>query len=401
MLTFRPARPSDLDALLEIHLAAFPDPRGLEARRRNFVDNPLGSFDDLHVAAEDDVPVAHAFAFPLTTHYGGRPVRTLGIASVGVAPHARGVGVAKALLQHLHEFGRARHDAIAMLYAFRQGFYARVGYAAASSRKRLVFAPAAIPRSFVTGDFRMRPATFADRGALESLFAEMLDRVSGRFTRDSRAWDRRLLDERRLFALADDGTSPKGYVAYSLVQTEAHAETTLVVEELVATSDASERALLGFLRNFRDQATSVTLEIDERSPLDRLLVDAARHRHGTESFEHTVGAIGAGPMVHVLDAEAALSARGYLADGTLDFVVDGRRFGLVVERGRGRVTSGDASSAGSSALAMDGPTFSAITFGSLAVRDAARFGLVQGPVGILPEADRILGLPPVHALETF
>ena len=73
------------------HTAAFPDARGVPARRRNFTANPLGTLDDLHVVVEDGRIVAHAFLFALGVFFGGKVVPTGGIASVGVAPEARGL----------------------------------------------------------------------------------------------------------------------------------------------------------------------------------------------------------------------------------------------------------------------------------------------------------------------
>src|SRR5262245_39979606 len=77
----RPARAADVDRLLEIHANAFPDPRAMEARRRNFLENALGNFDDLRVVEEEGGRiVAHAFLFRLEAWFGGRGVPSGGIA---------------------------------------------------------------------------------------------------------------------------------------------------------------------------------------------------------------------------------------------------------------------------------------------------------------------------------
>ena len=141
--TFRAARPDDVDRLLDIHLAAYPDARGVEERRRNFVANPFGTLDDLVVGERGGAIVAHAFLFRLETMFGGRVVKTGGVASVAVAPEARGQGVAGALMRHLHVASDVRGDALTMLFAFRYGFYAKHGYAQGASRKRLLVDPRA------------------------------------------------------------------------------------------------------------------------------------------------------------------------------------------------------------------------------------------------------------------
>ncbi|HEY8077408.1 MAG TPA: GNAT family N-acetyltransferase, partial [Labilithrix sp.] len=174
--TFRAASHDDLDRLLEIHLAAYPDVRSAEERRRNFVANPLGSLDELVVAERGGVIVAHAFLFRLETLFGGRAVKTGGVASVAVAPEARGQGVASALMQHLHVASDVRGDALTMLFAFRYGFYAKHGYGQGSSRKRLLVEPRAIPRSWRG---QVRAARGEDRDAIRRAHLRAATRASG------------------------------------------------------------------------------------------------------------------------------------------------------------------------------------------------------------------------------
>jgi nicotinamide-nucleotide amidase len=71
-------------------VSAFPDARGIDARRRNFVANSLGPLESLSVAERNGAVVAHAFLFDLTLFFGEKRVSAGGIASVGVAPEVRG-----------------------------------------------------------------------------------------------------------------------------------------------------------------------------------------------------------------------------------------------------------------------------------------------------------------------
>src|SRR5258708_5223845 len=148
-------------------MASYADPRGAEARRRNFVHNPLGALHtDLWVCTEGDMLVGHAFLFSLRGHFGGAALPIGGIASVAVAPESRKTGVATALMGHLHGIARARGAVLTVLYAFRKGFYSRCGYAPVTPSQRLIFSPASVPRGWRDGS--VRAAT--DRAHVETLW---------------------------------------------------------------------------------------------------------------------------------------------------------------------------------------------------------------------------------------
>ena len=127
-LHLRAAREEDLERLVSIHAAAFPDARGRDARRRNFTENVRGSLSDLLVAERAGELVAHAFLFRMSTWIGGSELPVGGIASVGVAPESRGSGVGRALIRALHDELRKRGTALSLLYPFRHAFYRRLGY---------------------------------------------------------------------------------------------------------------------------------------------------------------------------------------------------------------------------------------------------------------------------------
>src|SRR6185295_4980883 len=147
------------------HLAAYPDVRGVEERRRGFLSCPFGSLETCVVAERGGEIVAHAFLFPFEAFFGGRAVKTGGIASVAVAPEARGQGVGAALLGRLHRASDVRGDALTLLYAFKTGFYARLGYAQGASRKRLEIDPRSIPWQGT-----VRAARGEDRDAIERAY---------------------------------------------------------------------------------------------------------------------------------------------------------------------------------------------------------------------------------------
>ena len=396
-LTFRTAREADLDRLLDVHASAFPDPRGRDARVRNFTGNPLGRFEDLWVASEGAALLGHAFLFPLEAWFGGVRVRVGGIASIGVAPEARGRGVGSAMLEHLCRAAAARGDAVAVLYAFRQGFYGRAGFATTSSYRRLRLHPASIaPRA--RPELRARAATGADRGALEACWEHVAKRRTGSLVRGERVWEHRLANERRVWLVVEGAHGVEGYVAWSLVQSEPHAQTTLVVEEIAARTDAAERSLWAVLGAQRDQVSEVRVDVASDDPIDRALVDADAGRFGDAQVEHVLGEVAAGPMVSMLAVEAGLSARGWAAEGSLALEVQGQRYRLNVKDGRAAVEP----ARDEPDLTLDRRALSAIAYGALGAGDAARLGMLAArDAGALARADALFRLPPYFSPDPF
>jgi predicted acetyltransferase len=394
-MRFRRATEADLDRLIEIHTSAFPDPRVYDARARNFTHNPLGALDDLRIA-EDDGIVAHAFLFRLEASFGGVKVQAGGIASVGVAPEARGRGVAGAFLAHLHQESRARGDAIDILYPFRQAFYARHGYGTTSPMRHLVFAPSAIPIAWSKG--RVRRMEVRDEAAVAAVYDRAASRGSGMLSRSTAFWAARILDERRVWLVVEGARGGvTGYLSWSVEQTESHAKTTMTVHELLADDDAARRALFGAIGAQRDQVVEARVAVDAGDPVERALVDADRGISGTAEIEHAVGTLASGPMVRIVDLERAILARGYAVDGEMSLAIDGRdAVGVHVERGRARLSPRGSGPT----LGTDSASLAAILYGALAPSDAARLGLATTS-GDVRGVDDVFRLPPYFALDPF
>lgn len=366
-VSFRPALEDDLERLLDIHTSAFPDPRGRVARTRNFHHNALGAFSDLHVAVEDDAVLAHAFLFPLEAWFGGVRVALGGIATVGVAPEARGRRLGTRLVEHLHALSFARGDALTVLYPFRQAFYARLGYAPTSSYRRLRLHPASIPWRPV---MRARVAAGPDRDALVACLEASARRRTGTLARTTRAWEARLADERRTWLVVDGPDGIEGYVVWTLAQDEAHAETVLQVRELAGRTPAAERELWALVGAQRDQVSVVYADVAADNPIEHALVDGDRARFGDGDVEHTLGEVASGPMLRVPHAVRALEARGWPAEGSLLVTVDDETLAITATGGRASVLP----SRGEPHVRLDARAFAAVAFGGLLPSRAARLG---------------------------
>lgn len=394
-IAIRPARVEDLDRLVDIHTSAYPDARGYEERVRNFVQNPLGELSDLRVLEEGGQPVAHAFLFPMSVWIGRAPVPTSGVASVGVAAEARGRGLGTRLVEHLHAEANARGDALALLYPFRQAFYARLGYAPASAYRRLRLHPASIPWRC---DRRARVATGADVAAMKACWEASARRATGWPERPARAWERGLADERRTWLVVEGTEGVEGYVAWRLEQHEAHAATALVVREMAARTGDAERALWGLIGAQRDQVAEVRIDLPADDPIDRALVDADRARFGDEELEHSVGDVATGPMLRVLDVQRALEGRGWPREGAIVLGVDDEVLELRASAGRAKARP----TRSTVDLRLDARSLAAVAFGALRVPDAVRLGWATARDAVaLARADALLAMPPYFSPDPF
>jgi len=402
LLSIRTARKSDLDRLIEIHLSAFPDPRGVEARRRLLSSNELGGLDQLFVVERGGLVLAHAFLFELAVWFGGRKVRAGAIASVGVAPEARGEALARALLDELHHVAHSRGDALTILFPFRQGFYARHGYVSVSPTQLLTLHPRAIPESWADpaqAPGTVRAATALDRTGILAAYDRAAAARTGWIDRPERLWERRLLDERRRWFVLDRQGTVAGYVTWTAKQAEPHAETRLEVWDLVADDEPARRRLLALIGAQRDQVTEVTLEVEADDPIDRALIDMDLARYGTERVEHVVGTLVAGPMLRLLDVPRAVEARGYPRDGGIDVAIDGApAISIEIHGGTGKI----GPPRGGPLLRVDRASLGAVLYGGLPSSYAARIGwLSADSTRTLRLADELFGHPPFFALDPF
>lgn len=394
-LAIRPAREAELERLVDIHIGAFPDPRDREARIRNFTRHPLGELSDLWVLAEGDTPLAHAFLFPLAAWFEGAQVRVGGIATLGVAPEARGRGLASRLLEHLHGVSSARGDALTVLYPFRQAFYARLGYAPASSYRRLRLHPAAVPWRC---EMRARVAGDDDVAPMAACWEAAARRGTGWVARSKRLWTRRLSDERRTWLVVEGASGVEGYVAWTLEQIQAHAAITLVVREMAAMTAMAERSLWGLVGAQGDQVAEVHADVAADDPIDRALVDADRARFGDEEVEHVVGEVAGGPMLRVVDAARALAARGWRRDGRVVLAVDGATLEVLARGGTATVRP----STDEPDLRLDAPALAAIAFGGLPVSHAVRLGWASPREDAsVAVAEALLALPAYFSPDPF
>lgn len=96
------------------------------------------------VLFEDDVAVACSISTPMEQNVRGRMMSANGVWGVAVHPNARRKGYARRTLLHMMAADRENGRALSMLYAFRESFYDRLGYALFPQPRQAVFSPAGL-----------------------------------------------------------------------------------------------------------------------------------------------------------------------------------------------------------------------------------------------------------------
>jgi predicted acetyltransferase len=160
------------------------------------------------------------------------------------------------------------------------------------------------------------------------------------------------------------------YIAYETMQREPHAETRLLVHEMIARDDAARRVLWGFLGMQAGQVAELDVEISRNDPTPLALTDIDGAHHGEEDVEHAIGQVVAGPMIKILDRKGALAARGVRQKA-----IDG--------------------------ITIDDRTLATVAFGGFSLRDAVSLDLARGKKSDVARADEALRIPPFFTIDRF
>jgi predicted acetyltransferase len=378
-----PAKTTDIERLIAIHASSFPDARGHNERRANFMDNARGSLTDLFVARDGGGGiVGHGFLFSMRTHIEGAPIKVGGVASLGVAPEARGHGVGRQMVRLLLEESARRGDAMQLLYPFSYAYYASLGFGATRPLIRLRTSPASLPHRDEAA--RCRRAGPDDRAAIGAGYHRAARHGCGMLDR-SEALTTRLLSltsATTFFVPREDATSG-GHVTFAIVDAASRGgvagELEMDVRELCAFDANGRRALYGLLAAHRDQVRALEITVDVDDPLPQLVAEAwAPGARIVPQHLHPLGRVAAGPMVRAVDLRALLTARGYLGQGALDVVVtDPLRgdtsFHLVVKGGAAKIVE----HGGGARLSTDIAIMSSIAVGALPPSGASAHGLAK------------------------
>lgn len=403
-IQIRTARDEDIERLISIHMTAFPDARNRDQRRRNFVENMRGPLADLCVAERGGALLAHAFLFRMATWIGGNEIGMGGVASVGVAPEARGQGIARKLMQHMLADLHRKRTPLCLLYPFRHHFYGKLGFATVSEVKRLRVPTKALPNTAT--NLVLRAATRPEDFALaRRCYERWGEKQTGLVVRRESIWRALFaLEGRHLTLVSTPQGDVVGYSMHAYLWPPEGMPQEIDVTEMVAETDEARLALLSFFGRQQDQSTYVRLLLDVHDPL-LAFVDEPR----SASFDSIrtlipiAGEVGSGAMLRLVDVGAALLARGYANNGSLGLDVRDNesaafRGTLHVERGQARLQNEIVGPT----LATDAATLAQLYTGFVRVRDAIRFrrATVSDPDAIQIAEDLFAG-PRFMTLDYF
>ena len=314
---------------------------------------------------------AGAFAFDMSIPGGSLPCA--GVTVVGVYPTHRRRGVLTAMMRAQLDDVRERGEPIAALWASEEPIYGRFGYGMASlqgeiaiTRDRAAFARPHEPSTrarFVGPDDALErfPAVWeALRAQRPGVFARTRDWWESRVVADPE--DRREAGMPKRFVAFDGDGGLEGYAIYRTKPGWEHGTSVgrLNVIEAVGATPAATRDVWRFLLDVDWIETIAAYLLPVDHPLFFLLAEPRRLRFRA----------GDGLWVRLVDVGAALSGRGYGADGRVVFEV-GDAF-CPWNEGRWKLEGGEAARTGDEPdLRLDVTALGSVFLGGFTFRQLA------------------------------
>jgi len=381
----------DVDQAFDLSTLAF---NGSPDRRTRWID----AFDPASTTGvfEGGRLVAMARARSFEQYWGGRALPMCGIASVAVMPHRRGAGLGQRVVAGALDIGNERGDPVSALFPTSPAFYRSLGWEIAGERTWLRV-PTATLRTAGSPAGAVRPAEPTDLAAISACYSEIARETDGAIERDRSRWQDRLgLDDAKAEAyVVGAETGVDGVLVYWRGRSEDHQDLMqLEVGDLFAARRPALSALLGVLGAATSVTSHVTINM-ARATLAALLPDDDISVHHQQSW-----------MLRLLDAPAAIAARGYPAGVTADVDIElidpqlpgnAGRWHLHVADRRGRLEPG-----GAGGVRMGPQGAAALYAGRLPAAALRRLGLLDGGERSAYDAlTAVFAGPPAHMWDYF
>lgn len=264
---------------------------------------PRGSFRRM---TRGNATVGTVMQIPMGAFYGGRRIGLTGIAGVGVAPEARGRGIARRLMREVVRDLYEQGSPLSGLYSAMHPLYRGVGYEIAGSRCEVRLPLHLIPDTGVRPD--AEAGTDADMPEVHDLARRYAAYFPGHLDRTEYIWGR-ILNPRGLerkasvFLFRDGSGTLEAYAIVTQVrpETNVHAQD-LVISDMASITVAGWRRILALLRGFSSVVGEGQFFSGTVHPIFPLLED--------RRFKITLNEF---PMLRILRVGDALAQRGYSA----------------------------------------------------------------------------------------
>lgn len=343
--------------------------------------------DNVRVAVLAGEVVGGAVLLPMGQWFGERSVPMTGVAGVAVAPHARGRGVATALMRASLAEIADNGVGLSTLFASTQALYRSVGYELAGSRYRMTLEPGraeSMPR-----ELDLRSIGESDRATVRELYARHARELNGHLDRNDYIWHRveTARDKPVMSYLVEHDGAPEGY-AHLTLRTTTGDRQELFVKDAVALTARAARRLLRLLADHRALADRAVVFGGPVHPFCCLLPEA--------SYELTLAHHS---MTRVVDARAALEARGYPRALQAELVLDVDDSLIAKNRGRWLVEVADGRArvqrarGGTAGLKLGARGLAALFTGFANARVLERVELVRGAPAELETAEALFAGP--------
>jgi predicted acetyltransferase len=364
----RPLEERDLDQMWELEREAFNvDPahrdRWVRSERAAGLDRLEGVFVDGRL-------VAMAGALALGQWFGGRSVPMGGLRAVATRVEQRGRGHATRVVRAALAAMRARGEAISTLFPQVARPYRRLGWEFAGTLFFRKIAPHALREVVAPPSLAVRRAGDEDRPRIRACYDRVARATNGFVDRTDGRWSwffERCADD-FWYVAGDDG-----YAVYRHLDPPGNGPEgfRLLVLDLVTTTPNALRALWAMLGATASVVPAVVFRSGVHEPLSMLLggndVSVGHERPW---------------MLRLVDAPAAIAARGYaadvravvpleLADGTCPW--NAGRWRLVIEHGVGRLERG-----GDGTVRLGVGALASLYTGRTTTDVLARTGLLDG-----------------------
>lgn len=342
---------------------------------------------NVRVLERDGTVVATAARVPMGQYFGGRSVPMTGIASVGVAPEARGRGAARALMESVVREIASEGTALSSLYPSTQALYRQVGYEQAGSRYHIQATLRDL--AILRGEGRGRTVSVLDgvdtrvracHEAFASAWNGALDRGAFVWSRVERNRD----DRYEGFGVPDaSGRNLDGYMFLGQRRDPAAGRFDLVLSDIAFRNAEAGRTLLSALADFSTVGMRVLFH---GGPVHPLLALMPQQWHQLSLGDYW--------MTRVTALPEAIASRGWPAGLETSFTLElddplvpahAGTWMIEVSGGEGRARRPTRVDEG--AGIRTGPRgLAAIYTGFYSPRQAKMLGLLEGPDEALARA---------------